>query len=99
MIAEFTDEAEVQRYLTALRGKVADGTLGEQAQAASEAIGKDVLDAVPKTTDAQAPEQPFVSHDPAISLLQTSLEDEARKQDAVVVKKHGGPFAHIVATV
>jgi hypothetical protein len=99
MIAEFTDEGEIQRYLTAVREKVADGTLGEQAAAAAEAVGKPVLDAVPAQTDQQSPEHPFVSRDPTISLLQTSLEDEARKQDAVVVKKQGGPFAHIVATV
>jgi len=99
MIADFTDENEVQRYLTAVRGKVADGTLGEPAQQAQEAIGTGVLQALPEQTDVQAPEHPFFSHDPTISLLQTSLEDEARKAGAVVPKKHGGPFGHIVDTI
>jgi hypothetical protein len=106
MIAEFLDEAEVRRYVTALRGKLADRSLDDHAAAAAQALGrngadpaKTLLDAIPASTPGEQMGTPFVSHDPTVSLLQTSLEDEARKAGVVGAKKHDGPFAHVIATI
>jgi hypothetical protein len=61
-----------------------------------------VLDALPDDNTGQASSgggatsSPFYSRAPMVSLLQTSLEDEARKSGIVRERKPGGPFGHIV---
>ncbi len=112
MIAEFLDEDEIGRYVGAVREQLAAGTLDEHATAAAQAIGRGsahpasaVLAALPDeqagppSSGGAEVTSPFFSRNPAVSLLQTSLEDEARKSGAVHEPKHRGLFAHIVGVV
>ncbi|MEA2220177.1 MAG: hypothetical protein QOJ35_2803 [Solirubrobacteraceae bacterium] len=112
MIAEFSDENEVGRYVSAMRDQLAAGKLDEHAAPAAHAIGRGtadpaaaVLAALPEHDAGPASSgegeitSPFFSRSPAVSLLQTSLEDEARKSGAVHEPKHRGLFAHIVGFV
>ena len=110
MIAEFLDEHEVSKYVDAMRGAVDEPALRDQAQAAAQAIGRGDADPVaairatlPQTAGPPSSggrtEFPFFSRDPAVSLLQTSLEDEARKAGNVAVKAPESPLHHIVHAV
>jgi hypothetical protein len=112
MIAQFSDEDEVGRYVGAMRDQLAAGALDEHAAAAARAIGRGaadpataVLAALPQDDAGPASSgegeirSPFFSRNPAVSLLQTSLEDEARKSGAVDRPKHLGLFTHIVGFV
>jgi hypothetical protein len=64
-----------------------------------------VLDALPDDNTGAASSggedvnSPFFSRAPMVSLLQTSLEDEARKSGIVHERKPGGPFSHVAGVV
>jgi hypothetical protein len=112
MIAEFSDEDEVGRYVSAMRDQLAAGALDEHAARGAHAIGRGAADpaaavlaalpehdAGPASSGETEITSPFFSRSPAVSLLQTSLEDEARKSGAVHRPEHRGLFAHIVGFV
>jgi hypothetical protein len=110
MIADFLDEDVVQSYVGALRERVAAGDLDAHAAAAAHTIGRGDADpaeailatlpsasAGPPSSGGRLVKQPFLSRDPAVSLLQTSLEDELRKeQGAVHTGERHGLLGHIV---
>jgi hypothetical protein len=111
VIAEFLDEDEIGRYVGALSEQLKTGVLNKNAAPAAQAIGAGasnpaaaVLAALPQ--DGAGPpssggaqiKSPFFSRSPVVSLLQTSLEDEARKSGAVQPKDRGW-LAHIVAVI
>jgi hypothetical protein len=111
VIAEFCDEDEVGRYVSAMRDQLQAGNLDEHAAQAAQAIGRGashpasaVLAALPEdnagppSSGESQIKSPFFSRSPAVSLLQTSLEDEARKRGAVHEPKHR-LLAHIVGFV
>ena len=110
MIAEFLDEGEVGKYVDAVREAVAQPELRDQAAAAAQAIGRGDADPVAaiRATLPQTPgppssgghtDYPFFSRDPAVSLLQTSLEDEARKAGNVAVKEPESKLHHFIHAV
>jgi hypothetical protein len=113
MIAEFLDEDEIGRYVGAMRDQLTAGTLDAHAAPAAAAIGRGsaepaaaVLSALPDqqagpaSSGGEEVKSPFFSRNVAVSLLQTSLEDEARKSDAVhEPPKHHGLLSHIVGVV
>jgi hypothetical protein len=110
MIAEFLDEREVGKYVDAVRDAVAQPELRDQAAAAAQAIGRGDADPVAaiRATLPQTPgppssgghtDYPFFSRDPAVSLLQTSLEDEARKAGNVAVKEPESKLHHFIHAV
>jgi hypothetical protein len=96
MIADYLSRDEIARYVGALRDKLSSGELDEHAANAAQATGHDrgnaraaMLAALP-ADGAGAPSSggehvnlPFFSRDPAVSLMQTSLEVEARKSGLV----------------
>jgi hypothetical protein len=110
MIAEFLDEREIQRYLTAVRDAVSAPELRSHAAAAAEAIGRGAADPVeairatlPEAAGAPSsgghPDFPFFGREPVVSLLQTSLEDEARKAGNVAVKEPESALHHVVHAI
>lgn len=112
MIAEFLDEDEIGRYVGAMRDQLQAGALDEHAAPAADAIGRGsadpaaaVLSALPELQAGPASsggsdvKSPFFSRNPAVSLLQTSLEDEARKSGAVHEPSHHHLLAHIAGVV
>jgi hypothetical protein len=113
VIAEFSDKDEVGRYVDAFRDRLKAGALNEESTAAaSAAIGRGPahpVDAIlaalpendigPSSSGEEHINSPFFSRSPAVSLMQTSLEDEARKSEAVHQPEHRGRFAHIVGLV
>jgi hypothetical protein len=110
MIAEYLDEDEVRKYVGAVRDAVAEPELRDQAQAAADTIGLGAADPVeairsalpndpgPPSSGGDS-DYPFLSRDPAVSLLQTSLEDEARKAGNVAVKAPESKLTHFVHAV
>ncbi len=111
MIANFLDHDEIGRYVTAMRAQLEAGALDEHAAKAAPAVGSHggdpaaaVLAALPQDTPGPPSSgggdgSPFLSRHPAVSLLQTSLEDEARKRGEVHAPRHRGPLARIVAAI
>jgi hypothetical protein len=115
MIADFLDRGEVGDYVAAMRGQLEAGQLDHHATKAAKGIGAEpaapgeavqtVLAALPDNNTGRASSggedvsSPFFSRAPMVSLLQTSLEDEARKSGVVATPKDRGPFAHIVGVV
>jgi hypothetical protein len=111
MIAEFLDEREIQKYVAAVREQVAAPALAPHAAAAAYAIGRGAADPVEAIRATLPPVQPgppssgghtdfpFFSRDPTVSLLQTSLEDEARKAGNVAVKEPESTLHHIVHAI
>ncbi|HWF49753.1 MAG TPA: metallophosphoesterase [Solirubrobacteraceae bacterium] len=115
MIADFLDRNEVGGYVAAMRGQLESGKLDHKATAAAQGIGaapaapgeavQTVLAALPDNNTGRASSGgedvscPFFSRAPMVSLLQTSLEDEARKSGVVATPKDRGPFGHIVGVV
>ncbi len=110
MIANFLDHDEIGRYLAAVRAQVAAGVHDETAARAAAAVGMHgaepaaVLAALPP--DAPGPASsggdagsPFFSRHPAVALLQTSLEDEARKRAEVHRPKRRDLVRHIAGAV
>ena len=96
MIADYLSKDEIAGYVDALRAKVASGELDEHAAKAAKAIGHDpangraaILAALPDAGPGDASSggdhvnAPFFSRDPAVSLMQSSLEVEARRSDLV----------------
>jgi len=96
VIADYLSRNEIVGYVAALRDKVASGELDGHAAAASKAIGQDpdnaraaILAALPAdgagaaSSGGEHVNLPFFSRDPAVSLMQSSLEVEARKHDLV----------------
>ncbi|MCA1689125.1 MAG: metallophosphoesterase, partial [Actinobacteria bacterium] len=113
MIAEFSDKDEVGRYVDAFRERLMAGALNPESTAAASAAigagstdpGEAILGALPdnnigpSSSGEEHVSAPFFSRSPAVSLMQTSLEDEARKDNAVKQPAHRGAFAHIVGLV
>ena len=96
MIADYLSKDEIAGYVDALRAKVASGDLDEHAAKAAKAIGQDpdngraaILAALPDdgpgaaSSGGEHVNAPFFSRDPAVSLMQSSLEVEARKRGLV----------------
>jgi hypothetical protein len=115
MIADFLDRGEVGGYVAAMRDQLQAGQLDHHATAAAKGIGaaptapadavQTVLAALPDNNTGRASSggedvsSPFFSRAPMVSLLQTSLEDEARKSEIVGAPEDRGPFAHICGVV
>ncbi|MGI8803906.1 MAG: metallophosphoesterase family protein [Solirubrobacteraceae bacterium] len=115
MIKDFLDKDEVGKYVAAMREQAATKGLDKQKmEAAAQAIGgrasqpvEAVLAALPTDNTGEASsgeatvKSPFFSRNPAVSLLQTSLEDEARAVDPPIVHepKTGGLFPHIAGAI
>ncbi len=114
MIAEFSDEDEdeVGRYVGAMRDQLAAGALDAHAAAVSRAIEGGTADpaaavlaalpaddAGPASSGETEIRSPFFSRNRGVSLLQTSLEDEARKSGAVHRPEQRGLFAHVAGFV
>jgi hypothetical protein len=115
MIADFLDRNEVGGYVDAMRGQLKSGELDHKATAAAQGMGtaptgtgdavQKVLDALPgdntgsSSSGGEDLSSPFFSRAPMVSLLQTSLEDEARKSGVVGTPEDRGPFGHIVGCV
>jgi hypothetical protein len=115
MIADFLDRGEVGGYVAAMREQLKAGQLDHKATAAAQGIGaapaatadavQTVLDALPDDDHGAASSgggdvsSPFFSRAPVVSLLQTSLEDEARKNGVVGTPQNRGPFGHIAGVV
>jgi hypothetical protein len=115
MIADFLDRDEVGGYVAAMRDQLKDGRLDDKAPAAAAGIGRPsadpsaavqaVLNALPDNNTGDASSGgaqmsvPFVSRDPMVSLLQTSLEDEARKSGVVHQPEDRGRFGHIACVI
>jgi hypothetical protein len=115
MIADFLDRDEVGRYVAAMRNQLKAGRLDKKAPAAAAGIGRPaadpavaaqaVVDALPDndTGDVSSggshASAPFFSRDPMVSLLQTSLEDEARKSGVVHEPEDRGRFGRIVGVL
>ncbi len=96
MIADYLSRDEVSNYVGALRTRIASGDLDEHAAPAATAIGRDagnaqaaIRAALPEAGAGDASSGgdhgnlPFFSRDPMVSLMQTSLEVEARKAGLV----------------
>ena len=112
MISDFLDESVVSGYVAAVREKLASGELDAKAAAAAHTIGRGsshagaaVLAAFPDagagppSSGQGMTNTPFLSRDPVVSMLQTTLEDEARKRGVVETPTQGGRFSHIVGAV
>jgi Calcineurin-like phosphoesterase len=115
MIADFVDPNEVGNYVAAMRTQLQAGGLDDKATAAAAGIGRpsadpatavqSVVDALPDNDIGDASSggsdvsTPFLSRDPMVSLLQTSLEDEARKSGIVHKPENLGRFGHIGCVV
>jgi hypothetical protein len=112
MISDFLDQDTVSGYVTAVRDKLESGDLDKHAAAAAYTIGRGashpreaMLAAFPKdnagppSSGQTRNDVPFLSRDPTVSVLQTSLEDEARKRGIVETPEHRGRFAHIVGSI
>jgi Calcineurin-like phosphoesterase len=115
MIADFLDRGEIGGYVAAMREQLKAGRLDNKATAAAAGIGRPsddpalavraVLDALPDdntgegSSGGEHTSAPFFSRDPMVSLLQTSLEDEARKSGVVHEPEDRGRFGHIVGVV
>lgn len=96
MIADYLSREEISGYVDALRARLRSGQLDEHAARAAAAIGQDprngrdaVLAALPDA-GAGAPSSggehvsaPFFSRDPTVSLMQSSLEIDARRSGLV----------------
>ncbi|MDX6682657.1 MAG: hypothetical protein QOG94_2696 [Solirubrobacteraceae bacterium] len=96
MIADYLSKDEIADYVGALRSTLASGKLDEPAAAAAQAIGHApdnaraaMLEALPAdgagepSSGGEHANLPFFSRDPTVSLMQSSLEIEARKSDLV----------------
>jgi hypothetical protein len=96
VIADYLSRDEIAGYVGALRDKLESGALDEHAAKAAKTIGQDpdngraAILAVLPAEGAGAPSSggehvnlPFFSRDPAVSLMQSSLEVEARKEGLV----------------
>jgi hypothetical protein len=112
MIADYVDRDSVLGYVAALREKVAAGGLDDHAARAAYTIGRGAsapreailatlpeADAGPASSGEGGLNSPFFSRDPAVSLLQTTLEDESRAAGIVEEPKRPGRFGHIGGVV
>lgn len=112
MIAQFLDKDEVARYVGAVRTQIEAGAVDQHAAAAAAGIARstgepppDMLaafpahDAGPPSSGEEKIKSPFFSRNPAVSLMQTSLEDELRNSGGVGQIKHPGFLAHVVGVV
>jgi len=75
----------------------ADQDPGAAAQAVLDALPDD--DTGTASSGGENVNAPFLSRDPMVSVLQTSLEAEARQNGLVRTREPGGPFGHIVGVV
>src|SRR4051812_6012358 len=110
MIADYLSRQEIAGYVGAVRAQLEAGTLDEHAAHAALAIGHDPRNATAAVL-AALPEQgagdpssggdpvtlPFFSRDPAVSLLQSSLEVEARKRG--IVHEPGRLERHVIGVL
>jgi Calcineurin-like phosphoesterase len=110
MIAEFLDKQLIERYVDAVGNALGDPRLHAKAQLAADTIGRgasDPVEAVRATLpDAAGPpssgghqDYPFFSRDSVVSLIQTSLEDEARRSGNVTAEPHESELKHFWHTV
>jgi hypothetical protein len=105
MIADFLDARTIDRYVDAVRKALDDPALRPKAQQAAETIGRGASDPV-QAVKATLPDQagppssgghqdyPFFSRDSVVSLIQTSLEDEAHKAQNVTTEPHESGLKH-----
>src|SRR4051812_25999329 len=110
MIADYLSRQEIAGYVGAVREQLAAGNLDDHAARAALAIGHDPRNAAAAVL-AALPEQgagdpssggdhvnlPFFSRDPAVALLQTSLEVEARKSG--IVHQPGRLARHVIGVL
>jgi hypothetical protein len=107
VIADYSSRHEIAGYVAALREQLAAGALDDHAARAAPAIGHDprnataaVLAALPEqgagdpSSGGDHVDLPFFSRDPAVALLQTSLEVEARKRG--IVHEPGRLARHVI---
>ena len=105
MIAEFLDARLIERYVDAVRKALDDPSLQAKAQQAADTIGRgasDPVEAVRATLPITAgppssgghQDYPFFSRDSVVSLIQTSLEDEARRSGNVTAEPHESGLKH-----
>jgi len=112
VIADYLSKEEIAGYVDALRERVRSGDLDEHAAKAAEAIGHDpqnaraaILAALPSagagppSSGGEHVSVPFFSRDPAVSLMQTSLELEARKSGIVHEPEHHRLLRHIAGVL
>jgi 3',5'-cyclic AMP phosphodiesterase CpdA len=105
MIAEFLDARLIERYVDAVGKALDDPQLQAKARQAAETIGRGASDpaaAVRATLPVSAgppssgghQDYPFFSRDSVVSLIQTSLEDEARQAGNVTEEPHEHGLKH-----
>src|SRR3954466_9319613 len=105
MIAEFLDARLIERYVDAGGNALADQQRQAKARRAAEAIGRGASGAaagVRATLPVSAgppssgghQDYPFFSRDSVVSLIQTSLEDEARQAGNVTEEPHEHGLKH-----
>ena len=105
MIAEFLHAREIERYVEAVREALDTPELRPKAQLAAETIGRGASDPVaavratlPVTAGPPSSggheDYPFFSRDSVVSLIQTSLEDEARIAGNVTTEPHEHGVKH-----
>src|SRR4051812_41433722 len=110
MIADFLDARLIERYVDAVRDALDDPRLRDKAAQAAFTIGRgasDPVEAVRATLPAAAgppssgghQDYPFFSRDSVVSLIQTSLEDEARTTGNVTAAPHESGLKHFWHTV
>jgi hypothetical protein len=112
VISDYLDQEVVSSYVAAVREKLESGELDERAAPAAFTIGRGsshpgaaILAAFPDgsagppSSGQSRHDVPFLSRDPAVSMLQTTLEDESRKRSIVETPEDRGRFAHIVGAV
>jgi hypothetical protein len=105
MIADFLDARLIGRYVDAVRNALDDPRLQDKAAQAAFTIGRgasDPVEAVRATLPPSAgppssgghQDYPFFSRDSVVSLIQTSLEDEARQAGNVTAEPHESGLKH-----
>src|SRR3954454_17715138 len=105
MIAEFLDARLIERYVDAVGKALDDPRLQAKAREAAETIGRGASDpaaagratlpvsAGPPSSGGHQ-DYPFFSRDSVVSLIQTSLEDEARRAGNVTEAPHEHGLKH-----
>jgi hypothetical protein len=110
MIADYLDQRTISRYVTEvrktldsgeLRGKVADAafTIGRGSSDPVAAVRATLPDQAGPPSSGGHVDYPFFSRDSVVSLIQTSLEDEARKAGNVTDQPHETGLKHWFHTI
>jgi Calcineurin-like phosphoesterase len=108
MIHEVVQREEMQSYVDAVRQQLADHRLDQPAAAAAGAIEGQpaadpvatVLGALPQpgrlhSSGGEPDHVPYLSRDPMVSLLQSSLDEKLRANGVVEERPHEGPWTRI----